>query len=255
MSLGDRSDLELAEALKYESTKYLWLSKCIGLNFAFFSYHIMRLKTHWYIAGPLSWGIYLVARNMAMRNTIDRIYYPGEMVYKRFRGTDSTVEQDPEEQSNIEMDDYAPTEEDKMKSEILKQRNHQEQVEKAIVAHFEENKHKEKEKLEKMIYQIHGKWVNETDFTDHSHEYIEKQTKNDEKLKELVYETIDKKEESEAQYNKFIDLYIKLNYEPIVEDYEEMRYFTRNHDEKLFKILKAKVGNSKENGITSIEMN
>jgi hypothetical protein len=49
----------------------------------------MKTKLYWYIALPLSFGAYFVARNIAMRNCMDRVYYPGEMVYKRYRGTDA----------------------------------------------------------------------------------------------------------------------------------------------------------------------
>lgn len=38
------------------------------------------------------------------------------------------------------------------------------------------------------------------------------------------------KEESKKQYNKFINLYIQLYYEPLIEEYDEFKYFTQNHD-------------------------
>jgi hypothetical protein len=46
-----------------------------------------------------------------------------------------------------------------------------------------------------------------------------------------------------------MDLYIKLYYEPINEDYEEMKYFTKNHDQKLAKLVRGK------NAISALYMN
>jgi len=49
-------------------------------------------------------------------------------------------------------------------------------------------------------------------------------------MEEKLLREINNKEESSVYYNDFINLYIKLYYEPIVEEYEEMKYFTRDHD-------------------------
>ena len=51
---------------------------------------------------------------------------------------------------------------------------------------------------------------------------------------------VDEREESVKKYNEFIDLYIKLYYEPLVEEYDEMKYFTKNHDEKMCKMINGK---------------
>ena len=48
---------------------------------------------------------------------------------------------------------------------------------------------------------------------------------------------IDTKEESLVHYNDFINLYIKLYYEPLVEEYEEMKYFTKDHDRKMLALV------------------
>ncbi len=59
------------------------------------------------------------------------------------------------------------------------------------------------------MYELHGKYVNEADF------------KN-----------------GKEGYQKFIENYISLLYEPLVEDYDETRYFTREFDSNLVKKLK-----------------
>ena len=48
---------------------------------------------------------------------------------------------------------------------------------------------------------------------------------------------IDERGESTKYYDRFIDLYIKLYYEPLVEDYDELKYFTRNHDMAMHKLI------------------
>ena len=89
LNLAERADIELANNLKYENYKYMNLSTVLGVNVGFFSYQAMKTKLYWYVALPLSFGAYFVSRNIVMRNCMDRIYYPGEMVYKRYRGTEA----------------------------------------------------------------------------------------------------------------------------------------------------------------------
>lgn len=90
------------------------------------------------------------------------------------------------------------------------------------------------------MYQIHGQWVNETDFSDYTFEDIKAQSQNSLVLEKRFMKEVDEREESVKKYNEFIDLYIKLYYEPLVEEYDEMKYFTKNHDEKMCKIINGK---------------
>ena len=48
---------------------------------------------------------------------------------------------------------------------------------------------------------------------------------------------IETNEESPEMYRKFMDLYIKLYYEPLVPEYEEIRYFTEDSDRKMLKLI------------------
>lgn len=48
------------------------------------------------------------------------------------------------------------------------------------------------------------------------------------------------KETSSEQYERFIELYIQLYYEPIVEEYEEIKYFTKDFDKQMYNLVKNK---------------
>lgn len=52
-------------------------------------------------------------------------------------------------------------------------------------------------------------------------------------------------------YRKFINNYISLYYEPLIEEYDEERYFTKEFDKNLFKKLKYK----KKRKLSSLEIN
>ena len=51
-----------------------------------------------------------------------------------------------------------------------------------------------------------------------------------------------------------MDLYIRLHYEPLVEDYDEARYFTRDFDKKLVKVLRAQGVEKDGNKVSSISL-
>lgn len=65
---------------------------------------------------------------------------------------------------------------------------------------------------------------------------------------------VDKNDESKRQYRKFVDLYIQLYYEPLHEEYEEMKYFTRNHDKKMLELIKEKARNNQKYGLSEIRL-
>jgi len=79
--------------------------------------------------------------------------------------------------------------------------------------------------------------VNETDFSEYSFDEIKTQAKSSLVMEKRLLQEVDEREESEKKYNEFIDLYIKLYYEPLVEEYDELKYFTKNHDEKMVKMM------------------
>ena len=97
---------------------------------------------------PLGFVTFLVSRNLIMRNCMDRIYYPGEMVYKRYRGTD--IEKVKIEKADE--DKELTKKEDKAKGSIMKIRNQNLALEESVKKHFEENKHQEKEQLDNFIH-------------------------------------------------------------------------------------------------------
>ena len=69
---------------------------------------------------------------------------------------------------------------------------------------YEEKKTMYTKKLEDFIYNMHGKYVNEEDFTN-----------------------------GKEGYKEFVDLYMKLYYEPLVEEFDESKYFTMDYEKNL----------------------
>ena len=90
------------------------------------------------------------------------------------------------------------------------------------------------------MYQIHGKWVNETDFSEYSFDDIKASAGNSKIMEKRLLKEVDEREESAKKYNEFIDLYIQLYYEPLVEEYDEIKYFTKGHDEKMCRLINGK---------------
>ena len=86
---------------------------------------------------------------------------------------------------------------------------------------YEEKKEMYVHKFDDFLYSMHGKFINEEDF----------------------------KNENEG-YKEFIDLYMKLYYEPLDEEYDEKRYFTKAFDDNLLK--KFRLRSTRK--ITSIEI-
>ena len=104
------------------------------------------------------------------------------------------------------------------------------------------------------MHNIHGKWINETDFTDRSFTAVRQQARGDSSLEALVLKDVDRNDESKRQYRKFVDLYIQLYYEPLHEEYEEMKYFTRNHDKKMLELIQEKARNQQTQGLSEIRL-
>lgn len=144
----DFANLELVNDLRFQTKKYTVLSTVLGLNGGFWSYHIMKTRLYWYVALPLSFGVAFVSRNLVMRNTMDRIYYPIESVYKHIRKLElKKIELDqkmsesigeklknekPKDKHKVEV-----SKEDLAKGEILRKRNQNLIVEEYAKREFE----------------------------------------------------------------------------------------------------------------------
>ena len=63
---------------------------------------------------------------------------------------------------------------------------------------------------------MHGRFINETDFEPSEQ---------------------DVKAKGEANYKAFVNDYIAYKYEPAIEDYDEVRYFTPQYDKNLMKMI------------------
>ena len=88
-------------------------------------------------------------------------------------------------------------------------------------------------KFDDFMYKVHGKWINETDFSEYSFKDIKAQASGVEAREKALVREIDLMGESTTYYDRFIDLYLKLYYEPLVEEYDELKYFTPHHDQAM----------------------
>ena len=70
------------------------------------------------------------------------------------------------------------------------------------------------EYIENLIEKVHGRFINEEDFM----------------------------ETGKEGYKDFVDSYIKLRYEPLVEEFDEAKYQTYEYDRNLIKKLRCRPG-------------
>lgn len=68
-------------------------------------------------------------------------------------------------------------------------------------------------------------------------ENIRSRARGDRAYEAILQRENDQNSESKLRYHEFIDLYIKLYYEPLVEDYDEMLYMTKDSDRKLHELI------------------
>ena len=88
-----------------------------------------------------------------------------------------------------------------------------------------------------MIHNVHGKWINESDFSSVNYKAVKDKARGDKNYEAILLRDIQTKEESRVNYLKFVDLYISLYYEPLVEEWDELRYFTKDSDRKLLELI------------------
>ena len=105
------------------------------------AYNVYRLKLYWYVSLPLGLYTGYLSRNFIMRNCIDRIYYPGEALYKQMRASDPEVLKQLEEKG-LKKKKPEPTPEDKVKKEILRVRDKNLRAEHVIKSEFEKKPYK-----------------------------------------------------------------------------------------------------------------
>jgi hypothetical protein len=84
--LTERADLQFLNEIKFWATKYLLLSWLLGINAAFFAYHLGLKHLRKYLGIPLTFIVFFETRNLAMRNCMDKIYFPIEGLYYKVRG-------------------------------------------------------------------------------------------------------------------------------------------------------------------------
>ena len=78
------ADVNFVDELRFQMTRLMGVSYLIGVNTALLSF-ILFQRLRFYISIPLTVIAFLEGRNLAMRNCLDRIYFPLEPLYKEIR--------------------------------------------------------------------------------------------------------------------------------------------------------------------------
>lgn len=123
----------------------------IGLNVAMLTYNLYHLKLYWYVSLPLSLFTGYLARNLIMKNCIDRIYFPGEGLYKRMRASDPEVLKQQQEQG-LKKKKPEATPEDLVKKEILRVREKNLLLENQVKKQFNQGKEKRMKELDNFFF-------------------------------------------------------------------------------------------------------
>ena len=200
------ADIQLINEIKFWATKYLVLSYIGGINIAYFAYHLAFKKLRRYVGLPLTFITFFECRNLIMKNCMDKIYFPIEPLYKELRGEEKQSETDTANGDGATDGKKKPLHVfDELKSEVMQQ----DRKLQAIEAEIYKEQEQDRKDFDELIEKIHGRYINEDDF-----------------------------ETGVDGYRKFIDLYIRLYYEPLVERYDEARYYTEDYDRALLKKIK-----------------
>ena len=85
MSVKDRADEQFIGELRFTTNRMFSVSTLIGANIAFFAYSLVLRKMKVYVSFPMTLAIYLLSRNLVMKNNLDRIYLPMESVFNEIR--------------------------------------------------------------------------------------------------------------------------------------------------------------------------
>lgn len=75
-NFSEMADLNLVGEMKFHSARMLQITNLVGANLALFAYHSILSPFRYYLRLPLTFAVFVLARNMSLRNFMDRIYYP-----------------------------------------------------------------------------------------------------------------------------------------------------------------------------------
>jgi len=198
-TLHDFAEVQLVNEVKYWATKYILLSWVGGLNVAFVGYHVLFKNLKRFIGLPLTFVVFFEARNLIMKNCMDKIYYPIEPLYQRLRSTEKKEQPKAKEVSKVDL----------LKQELDQEYQRDQRLLQTVKQEMVEEEQQSVDRMEHFLFEKHGRFVNEGDFVN-----------------------------GKEGYKQFVDLYIHLLYEPLHEEYEETCYFTKEWEKNLFRKLK-----------------
>ena len=84
-TIRDVADLSFINEMRFQSTRFIWVSNILGINCAVFSYLGAFRHLRWYMSIPLTFTAYFFTRNLVLKRAIDKIYYPIEPIFKSIR--------------------------------------------------------------------------------------------------------------------------------------------------------------------------
>ena len=79
------ADQTFVNEIRYIAANLMQKTYLVGLNTAVFSYLLVFRKLKHYIALPLTFTTYILARNFSMKHCMNHIYYPLYPVYREVR--------------------------------------------------------------------------------------------------------------------------------------------------------------------------
>ncbi|CDW77492.1 UNKNOWN [Stylonychia lemnae] len=208
VTIKDMADRQLVNEIRFWATKYITMAWIGGLNIGYLSYHFGLKKLKRFVGIPLTFIVFFESRNLIMKSCMDKIYFSLEPLYIEMRANDKKKEQKAlkggESNSQKYMDPL-----DMLKERLMAEQRQENTVDLLAKEELNIEQQQAKIKFDQLINQMHGKFINEQDFIT-----------------------------GKAGYKKFIDLYISLYYEPLVEDFEETRYFTKDFDKQFLNKIK-----------------
>jgi hypothetical protein len=75
-SIRELADGNFVDDMRFQTARLVAISYICGFNAAFISYWGLFRKLKPYVGLPFTLAVYLVVRNITLKNCMDRIYYP-----------------------------------------------------------------------------------------------------------------------------------------------------------------------------------
>ena len=85
MTLKEKADQNFVSELRFLTTRLLGISYLIGINCAAFGYFGVFRHLKLYVGIPLTVIAFALGKNLSMKGSINRLYYPIEPLYEEVR--------------------------------------------------------------------------------------------------------------------------------------------------------------------------